>query len=227
MHVFRVAFSLLAVLIAGCGSGLPAVRPAMAVAPLLQVRALNAGEGAWYPVDLGRRWTYRTTFRHAGTPEREGAPHVFAITAEDPDGVRLERRYGQTQALPSRIRVSDHEVRAMRWLDGDPRPEASIVLLQLPVVPGARWSGRPLAGGASETITCTGYETVTHEGGTWQAVRVAHVVRRPGMPDDESLYWYARGIGMVRGIERLTILVGQEPRLLEAELRLVAMDNTP
>ncbi|MEB3203531.1 MAG: hypothetical protein VKP57_02420 [Candidatus Sericytochromatia bacterium] len=227
MHAFRVAHTVLAVLIAGCGSGLPATRPANTVAPSLQALSVAPGEGPWYPVDLGRRWTYRTLFRHGGTPEREGAPHVFAITAEDRDGVRLERRYGQTQALPSRIRVSDHEVRAMRWLEGDPRPEASVVLMQLPVVPGARWSGRPLAGGASETIMCMGFETVTHEGGTWQAVRVAHVVRRPGMPDDESLYWYARGIGMVRGIERLTILVGQEPRLLEAELRLVAMESTP
>ncbi|MEB3237683.1 MAG: hypothetical protein VKO64_08660 [Candidatus Sericytochromatia bacterium] len=221
-HQARIV--LLAALMTGCGSGLPSGRVAMGAS--VAARSV-ATAGSWYPVDVGRRWTYRTLFRHEGTPEREGAPHVFAVTAADAFGARLERTYGQTQALPSRIRVSTSEVRAMRWLEQDPQPEASVVLLRLPVAAGTSWSGRPLAGGASETVTCHGIEDVAHEGGRWQAVRITHLVRRPGMPDDESCYWYARDVGMVRGIERLTILVGDVPRKLEAELRLLSAEIRP
>ncbi|MEB3298290.1 MAG: hypothetical protein VKO21_02240 [Candidatus Sericytochromatia bacterium] len=222
MRPFSSVLLPLCVLLAGCGAYAP---PTVGTAQVGPLRARVTTED-WYPVKVGLRWTYRTLFRHEGTPEREGQPHVFAITRAGREGARLERSYGGTQALPSRIVKTENEVRAMRWLEEDPAPNAHVVLLRLPPVTGARWQGRPLAGGAEETISCEGESPLTVEGKTYQALEVRHRITRPGFPTDESNYWYARGVGMVRAVERLTILVGTTPRRLEAELLLRSVEES-
>lgn len=216
-----IAVGLAAALLAACQAAPGAVSPHQRLAAQAAARQESS---SLYPLIPGARWEYRLLQRQDQGPVREKPMAITVASAEaQPSGVTmavLERRY-ETWAPPAtRVLRSAEKVVLSRL--ADPIDGPSITIMQLPLEVGARWPGRPLSGGNKETIIPQGPERVTVPAGTYEAERVDHLIEyAPGGTDTLS-YWYARGVGVVKMIERSTLFQGDGVIRLEVTGELKA-----
>ncbi|MBM3267471.1 MAG: hypothetical protein FJZ01_07470 [Candidatus Sericytochromatia bacterium] len=208
---FLVAVSAFASVLAvgGCGGAPPG--------------AASVGSGAWralaleldpYPAEIGRHWSYDTWHSQNHAAERPGKPQRFEIAASAGDGTVMRRFYGDREAPATLVRKTDGAVALSRHQPDGPPASESITVLRLPLVAGASWAGRNLAG-ATERIRVVGRETVTVPAGTFAAWHVAHDLTYAAGGGDRLEYWYAGGVGMVQAIERITLQSGSAPYPLQ------------
>jgi hypothetical protein len=211
-----LAWSLLGLQVAAlsaCGT-MPAPNAAKMRAVAPTVRSAPAD---LYPVAAGSSWEYVLHQKQANGSVQQ-RPMSIAITSATTreDGVVeavLERQY-QSWAPPA-TRVLRYPDRVVLSRLSDPIDGPSITVLRTPFEPGARWPGRPLSGGHTETIHAIGQEDVTVPAGAFKAVRVDHEIAYANGDADTLNYWYAPGVGVVKMIERTTLYQGGTPLHLE------------
>lgn len=198
----------------------PRVAPGAAPRPAARLAARTA-EAALYPLTAGLRWDYVLRQRqNDGTIKERPMAMGVARSAEVAPGVVeavLERGYQGWAPPATRARATADRVVLNRLADPAPPEGPSLTILELPAQAGARWPGRPLAGGHQETVVVKGEEDVAVPAGSYKAVHVVHELRYANGDGDDLEYWYAPGAGCVRMIERTTVEVGGVPMKLAVE----------
>lgn len=194
----------IALLTAGCGT-LGQAPNIQSANPSLRAKAETP---ALYPMAEGWHWRYRTLLKKGDQPERPGADQRMrisrALSGSEGEGVLLDRWLGEFQPPTTRVETTPAGVRLSRYLKPE---EGSLTILKYPLRLGESWPGRKWPQ-ADETISYAGTESVEVPAGTFISHRMDHRIVYSDGHSDSLHYWYAPGVGMVKGIEGLTILQG-------------------
>jgi hypothetical protein len=213
----RLAVSLLALALVGCGSPL-GVPLASRDGSTLAARQASTD---LYPLTKGMHWRYRTIHQTGDGPERPGDDQFMTVTESEAQqgGVRavLLRRIGARE-MPLTLAVSDGSGVVLSRLHAP--EDGSITILSYPLQPQKSWAGRSWGTHAAETISVVGVESVTVPAGTFTATRLQHRIAYATGKSDLLHYWYAPGVGMVKAIEGLTIDMGAGPFLQQVTAEL-------
>lgn len=170
-----------------------------------------------YPTLPGSRWNYVLQQKQEGAPDKERAMTVSITSRKaSADGgyeAVLDRNYEGWAPPSTRVLVNGERVSLSRL--SDPADGPSLTVLRFPVKEGASWKGRPLEQGNSETVVVRGIESLSLPAGDFKAQRMDHQIRYVTGSTDTLSYWYAPGVGVVKMIERSTLIVDGKPLHLE------------
>ncbi|MBC7545611.1 MAG: hypothetical protein H7338_23020 [Candidatus Sericytochromatia bacterium] len=221
----------LTLLLAGCS---PPPMP-VSLAPA-NVRA-GASDPDIYPLTVGMSWTYRLTQTKDGLENpTPGAMSSRVVSVENRNGIKVakvERTYGANVIPATAATQGTDGVVLARWeataatqarllpLSGVSAtqqdrayPEGelttSLRILQFPLKADASWTGRVWTF-AKETLTATGWESLTVPAGTYRSWHVTHRLTYEDGRFDTLGYWYAPGIGMVKAHEENTLIFNDKP----------------
>jgi len=192
---------------AGLAACAPHPGPATYAPPRL---ALMGTAPDYYPVDVGRRWVYRTFQTQGDSPEHPGKDQRFEAAFEAGGGTVLRRWYDDWEAPPTLVRKHADSVVLSRHVAGGPAATDSITILRLPLKAGNEWPGRTLVG-ATEVIAALGTESIEVPAGRFVAWHLRHQLSYSAGGSDALDYWYSGGVGMVQAIERITLQTSAGP----------------
>lgn len=210
---------LLPLLLAGCGlagSGQPLSGTGAGALKAKQAVDFEA----LYPLEMGTEWRFRTTQRSGDGPDRPGQEQRMVVTESKAEaGVTtavIERYYGERQSPTTLAVRSSTGVVLSRY--GQPEL-GSLTIMKFPLTAGAKWGGR-VKPNVEETVAYEGTASVTVPAGTYVAQRLTHYLTYPNGHVDKLDYWYVPGIGMVKAVERVTLDLGQGPKLNQVTAEL-------
>ncbi len=183
------------------------------------------GLSDYYPVTLGRTWTYKLEQfqdEQPNTKFKEMSMTVINYSQKDESAV-LKRFYPDSTIQPNQTmaKINQENIELSRYIQQSVfnalQPESisqikgkdSIIILKTPLVSGTTWEGRIFQGG-TEQIQITGYENLDTPAGSFDSIKVHHHLRYQNGKEDNLYYWYALGIGMVKMHEELTISIGNK-----------------
>ncbi len=223
----RAVVCLTLLIVAGCtGAAVAPARPT-----LLQAAASDPDI---YPLAVGMTWTYTLTQAKDGVISPTPGTMTSRVASLDTQGgvtiAKVDRTYGTMTVPATEVRKQSDGVSLARWPEAtrqsapasrilplrgvtaraDGEVTTTLRILQFPLQAAASWPGRQWSF-AKETLSATGWESLTVPAGTFKSWHVTHRIAYDDGRQDTLGYWYAPGSGMVKAHEETTMMTGDKP----------------
>lgn len=171
----------------------------------------------YYPLEKGMSWKYSLEQFQNDKPINKFTNMEISVISNQPkddyNEAVLNRFYPESNIQPYKTLAKQFtdRVELSRYMQNEVFKEFSkagsdyITVLMSPLEKNKNWEGRVFQGG-TETIKVVGFENIKVPFGTFNALKLNHLLKYNNGKEDNLYYWYVKDIGTIKMHEEITMI---------------------